>query len=100
MNRFSPKDMRKQAQRLQVALSKAQEALEKATVEASAGGGAVTVVMTASGTVQQVKIAPEVVDPEDVALLEDLVTAAVNEALEKSREVQAQSLGSLGLPGL
>jgi len=101
MNRsLRPKDLLKQAQRLQAALAKAQEALDKATVEASAGGGAVTVVMTASGRVQAVKIAPEVVDPQEVGLLEDLITAAFNEALEKARQAQAQSLGALGLPGL
>ncbi|TET40291.1 MAG: YbaB/EbfC family nucleoid-associated protein [Dehalococcoidia bacterium] len=94
----------RQAQQLQAKLEKAQEELEKTTVEASSGGGAVTVVITGQQRVVSVKISPEVVDSEDVELLEDLVLAAVNEAMRKSQELAASRLGKitggLKIPGL
>lgn len=94
----------RQAQQLQAKLEKAQEELEKATVEASSGGGAVTVVITGQQRVQSVKISAEVVDSEDVELLEDLVLAAVNEAIRKSQELAASRLGKitggLKIPGV
>ena len=94
----------RQAQQLQAKLEKAQEELEKATVEASSGGGAVTVVITGQQQIRSVKISPEVVDPEDVELLEDLVMSAVNEALRESQELAANRLGALTgglkIPGL
>lgn len=100
MNKF----VLRQAQELQKKLAQAQEELGKATVEASAGGGAVTVVMTGQQKVQAVKIAPEAVNLQDVEMLQDLVMAAVNEALEKSRALAAERLGSLTggfrIPGL
>ncbi len=85
----------KMLQQLQARLAKMQEELGNETVEASVGGGAVTVVMTGHQKVQSVKITPEVVDPEDVAMLEDLVLAAVNEAVEKSRDLVNKRLGSI-----
>ena len=92
----------KQAQQLQERMEKVQRELEKETVEASAGGGAVTVVVTGSQVVQSVKIAPEAV--EDVELLEDMVLAAVSEAMKKSQELAQSRLGEvtagLKLPGL
>jgi len=94
----------KMIQQLQARLAKIQEELGNETVEASVGGGAVTVVMTGHQKVQSVKIAPEVVDPEDVPMLEDLIVAAVNEAVEKSRELVNRRLGALTggmkIPGL
>ncbi len=94
----------RQAQQLQAKLEKAQEELEKTTVEASSGGGAVTVVITGQQRVVSVKISAEVVDSEDVELLEDLVLAAVNEAMRKSQELAASRLGKitggLKIPGL
>ena len=94
----------RQAQQLQAKLEKAQEELEKTTVEASSGGGAVTVVITGQQRVVSVKISAEVVDSEDVELLEDLVLAAVNEAMRKSQELAASRLGKLTgglkIPGL
>jgi DNA-binding YbaB/EbfC family protein len=94
----------KQVQELQAKMLEAQEALGERTVTVSVGGGAVTVVMTGHQKVQSIKIAPEVVDPEDVEMLEDLIIAAVNEASEKAGELAAQSLadltGGLGIPGL
>ena len=92
----------RQAQQLQEKMEKVQKELEKETVEASAGGGAVTVVVTGSQVVQSVKIAPEAV--EDVEMLEDMVLAAVSEAMKKSQELAQSRLGEvtagMKLPGL
>lgn len=89
---------------MQARLNKIQEELEAKTVEASAGGGAVKVVANGQLRVQSVTIDPEVVDPEDVEMLQDLVTAAVNEALAKAQELAAQQLsaltGGMKLPGM
>jgi len=86
--------MLRQLQRMQDQISKAQQEIEESTVEASAGGGAVTVVVSGQPSVRLIKIAPEAVDPEDVEMLEDLIVAALNEALEKVRTMQAERLGS------
>jgi len=97
-------DMLRQLQRMQAQISKAQQEIEESTVEASAGGGAVTVVVSGQPKVQSVKIEPEAVDPDDVEMLEDLIAAALNEALEKVRTMQAERFGSvaggLGISGL
>jgi len=94
----------RQAQELQAKLAKAQEELGKLTVEASAGGGAVKVVATGHQKIQSVKISPEAVDLKDISLLEDLVLAATNEALEKSQELAQKSMGNITsgfkIPGL
>ena len=89
------KRMMKQAQELQAKMLKAQEELGKATVEASSGGGAVTVVVTGHQEVKSVKISPEVVDPEDVELLEDMILAALNEAMGKAQEMASKRMGAL-----
>jgi len=98
------KNMLKQAQELQAKLAKAQGELGSMTVEASAGGGAVKAVATGDQRVTLIKIDPEVVNADDVEMLEDLVLAAVNEGLEKSRELASNHLGKLtgglGIPGL
>jgi DNA-binding YbaB/EbfC family protein len=97
------KAMLRQAQQMQAKLAKAQEELEKVTVEASAGGGAVTVVVSGQQKLCSIKINPEAVEPEDVEMLEDLVLAAVNEGLDKAKEIAAQSLGKvtgINIPGL
>ena len=97
-------EMMRRLQQMQSSLAKAQKEIEEATVEASAGGGAVNVVVNGQPKVQSLKIAPEAVDPADVEMLEDLIVAAVNEALEKVRALQAQRLGGLtsglNIPGL
>jgi DNA-binding YbaB/EbfC family protein len=85
----------RQMQRMQEDMAAAQEALEAETVEASAGGGVVTAVVTGSGQLRRVSIAPEVVDPDDVEMLEDLVVAAVTEALRAARELQEQKMGAV-----
>ena len=100
MNKF----IMQQAQKLQSQLAKAQEELANITVEASSGGGAVKVTMNGKQKIQSVKISPEVVNPDDVELLEDLVLTAVSEATTKSQEVAAEHLGELTgglkIPGL
>ena len=93
-----------QIQKLQEEMVKAQEALGDEVVEVSVGGGAVTVSMTGHQVMRSVTIDPEVVDPDDVEMLQDLVLAAVNEAIEKSQGLAADRLGSLtgglNIPGL
>jgi len=100
MNRF----VMRQAQQLQAKLEKIQQELEETTVEASSGGGAVTVVITGQQRVESVKISPEAIDPAEVEMLEDLVLSAMNEALRKSKELAASRLGALtgglNIPGL
>ena len=94
----------RQAQQLQARLAKAQEELEEMTVEGSAGGGAVRVVVTGKLKVQAVHIDPDAVDPDDVQMLEELVLAAVNEGLQKAQDVAQQKMGALTgglkIPGL
>jgi DNA-binding YbaB/EbfC family protein len=100
MNKF----MMQQAQKLQAQLLKAQEELANLTVEASSGGGAVTVVMNGQQQIQSVKISPEVVNPADVEMLEDMVLTAVREAGVKAQEAAAKKMGGLTgglkIPGL
>jgi DNA-binding YbaB/EbfC family protein len=92
----------RQARQFQEKLEKIQQELEKETVEASSGGGAVTVVMTGQQQVQSVKISPEAAG--DTEMLEDLVLTALNEAMRKSKELAASRLGELTgglkIPGL
>ncbi len=100
MNKF----MMQQAQKLQAQLAKAQEELASLTVEASSGGGAVTVTMNGQQQIQSVTISPEVVDPEDVEMLQDMVLTAVREAQARAQEAAAQKMGGLTgglkIPGL
>lgn len=96
--------MMKQVQQLQEQMRQAQEELAEQMVSASVGGGVVTVVMNGQQEVQSVAIEPEAVDPEDVDMLQDLIVVAVNEALNKSRELAESKLapltGALSIPGL
>ena len=96
--------MLQQLQSLQENMLKAQEEIAVMVVTATAGGGAVTAVVTGERRVQSLSIAPEVVDPEDVEMLQDLVIAAVNEGLEQvdqaTTERMAAFTGGLGIPGL
>ena len=97
-------DLQKMAREMQANMAKAQEELAAATVEGTAGGGAVVVVLTGTQDVKSVKIQKDAVDPEDVETLQDLVLAAFTDALKKSRELAAQRLGSvtggLKIPGM
>ena len=97
----------KQAQQMQQEMIEAQEALKDEVVEASAGGGMVTVQVTGDLRVKSITIDPKAVDPDDVELLQDMVLAAANEALRSAQELAssklggiAGGLGGLGLPGL
>ena len=96
----------KQAQQMQAEMAKAQDELKNETVEASAGGGMVKVTMTGDMQLREIKISPEAIDPEDPDLLQDMVTAAVNEALRSAQELAANRMGGItgglggGLPGL
>ena len=85
--------MMKQVQEMQRKMAEAQEELAGETVEASAGGGMITVVMSGSLEVREVRIQPEAVDPDDVEMLQDLVTAATNEALRAAQDLAQQKLG-------
>ena len=91
-------------QQMQQQLMKAQEELGNETVEGTAGGGAIKISMTGHQKVHSVTIDPEVVDPEDVEMLQDLMAAAINEAVSKSHELASKRLGALTggmkIPGL
>jgi len=104
--------MMRQVQQMQADMAKAQEDLKNEVVEASAGGSTVTVKITGALELREVRIDPEAVDPEDVELLQDLVLAAVNEAIRSAQELAEkrlggamgglgglEGLGGLGLPG-
>lgn len=96
--------MMKQVQKMQAELARVQEELGTKTVEGSAGGGAVTVIANGHQEIQQIKIDPDVIDPDDVEMLEDLILAAVNDALRKARELSAEEMqrvtGGLNIPGM
>ena len=99
--------MMKQVQQMQAEMAKAQEQLKSEVVEASAGGGMVTVKISGDLQIREIRIDPDAVDPDDVELLQDMVLAAVNEALRSAQELAASKmggvtggLGDLGLPGL
>jgi DNA-binding YbaB/EbfC family protein len=96
--------MMKQVQKMQAELARVQEELAEKTVSATSGGGVVEVTVNGKQEVQSVKINPEAVDPDDVEMLEDLLLAAVNEALRKSQEMAAEEMnkvtGNLKIPGL
>jgi len=97
--------MMKEAQKMQERLAQAQQDLAAETVEASAGGGKVTVTVTGAGDITALKISPDVVDPQDVEMLEDLILSGVREAQEAARKLQADRMGQVtgglgGLPGL
>ena len=101
--------MLKQVQQMQVDMAKAQEQLKNEVVEASAGGGMVTVKVSGDLEVKEIRIDPEAVDPEDVELLQDMVLAATNEAIRSAQELANRKLGGLtggldlgglGLPGM
>ncbi|MFZ0135292.1 MAG: YbaB/EbfC family nucleoid-associated protein [Desulfobacterales bacterium] len=97
-------NMMKQAQKLQAKMLRLQEELAEKTIETSAGGGMVKVVANGKQQIVAIQIEKEVVDPEDVDMLQDLVLAAVNDALAKSQEMvsseMAKLTGGLGIPGL
>jgi DNA-binding YbaB/EbfC family protein len=95
--------MMKQAQQMQADMQRAQESLAQKTVEASVAGGKVHVTATGAGDVVNITLAPAVVDPTDVSLLEDLILSAVQQALAKGREIASSEMGKvtggMGMPG-
>jgi hypothetical protein len=96
--------MMKQAQKMQADLAKAQDDLKDEVVEASSGGGMVTVKANGHGEILSIQIKPEIVDPDDIEMLQDVVLAAVREASEKAKDLQAEVMqsmtGGLNIPGL
>jgi len=98
------KDLMKQAQKMQQDLAKAQEELANKIVEGTSGGGMVKVEMNGKNQVLSIKIDPEVVDPDDIEMLEDLIIAALNEAQEKVNQTSESELskltGGMKIPGL
>jgi DNA-binding YbaB/EbfC family protein len=99
--------MMEQVQQMQTQMQQAQEELKNETVQATAGGGMVTVTATGGGEIKEIKIDPKAIDPDDPEMLEDMVLAAVNEAVRSAHSLMeskigglAGGLGGLGLPGL
>ena len=98
-------NLMKQAQKMQKDMEKAEQELEGKTVEVSVGGGAITIVATGKKEIKEIIIKPEVVDPDDVEMLQDLIMSAVNEALRKADELKSSEMGKItgglgGMPGL
>lgn len=104
MGGMNQMQMIKQAQKMQQEMLKMQEEMESKTYEASSGGGVVTAVVNGQHELKSITIDPEAVDPEDVEMLQDMVVAAVNEAMRKAAEEQAASMsritGGMNLGGL
>ena len=96
--------MMKQAQKMQSKMQKKQEELKEKTMEASAGGGVVTVVVNGGQEVVDIDIDPDVLDPEDTEMLEDLILAATNEAMRKVQDMMEEEMGQLAgglnIPGM
>jgi DNA-binding YbaB/EbfC family protein len=93
-------DLMRQARQLQERLAKAQEEIENTVVEATAGGGAVKVTLNGKPKVESITIDPDAIDPDDVEMLQDLILAAINEALDKAMTLQAEKMGMFGSQGL
>lgn len=98
------KNLMKQAQQLQAKMARMQEEMAEKTIEASAGGGMVKVVANGKQEIVSIRIEKEVVDPEDVEMLQDLILAAVNEALVQSQKMVSEEMskltGGMNIPGL
>lgn len=88
-------NLMKQAQKMQKQMAEAQEALAEKTMEMTSGGGAVKIVITGKKEIKEIKINPEVVDPDDVEMLEDLILSAVNEAVRQADEVYEAEIGKI-----
>lgn len=93
MNFGQMNKMMKQVQKMQEEMARVQEELKEKTVVAGAGGGAVKVVCTGALEISSVEVSPEAVDPDDVEMLQDLITAAVNEAIRKAQELAQSEMG-------
>lgn len=97
-------ELMKQAQKMQEEMSRIQEESKKKTVEATAGGGMVTVIANGAMEIVSIKIEPEVVNPDDIEMLQDLIVAASNEALRRAQQMVSEEMskvtGGLNLPGM
>ncbi len=93
-------NLMKEAKKMQADMEKSQAELAEKEFEASAGGGAINVKVSGEKVIKEIKIKPDVVDPEDVEMLEDLILTCVNEALRKVDSAQADQLGKFNIPGL
>ena len=94
-NQKQVNQMMRQVQKMQADMAAAQDELATSLVEGSAGGGKVTAVVTGAGDVQTVRISPDVVDPDDIEMLEDLVVAAVSDGLRQAQALQGERLGGV-----
>lgn len=94
----------KMAQQMQAQMAQAQEELRETTLEATAGGGAIRVVITGAQEIRTIEIDPSAVDPEEVEMLQDLILTAVNDAIGRSKELERERMGAvaggLGIPGM
>ena len=90
----------KEAKKMQADMEKSQAELANKEFDATAGGGAISVKVSGEKAIKEIKIKPEVVDPDDVEMLEDLILTCVNEALRKVDSAQSQELGKFNIPGL
>ncbi|MCV0403042.1 MAG: YbaB/EbfC family nucleoid-associated protein [Chloroflexi bacterium] len=94
----------KMAQQMQTQMAQAQQELAETTIEATAGGGAVRVVITGAQEVRSIEIDPSAIDPDEAEMLQDLVLSAVNEAIARSKELERERMGSIaggmGIPGM
>ncbi len=93
-------NLMKQAKKMQEEMQKSQEELSSKEFDSTAGGGAISVKVTGEKVIKEIKIKPDVVDPDDVEMLEDLILTCVNEALRKVDSAQSQELGKFNIPGL
>ena len=93
-------NLMKEAKKMQAEMQKSQEELATKEFDSTAGGGAISVKVTGEKVVKEIKIKPDVVDPDDVEMLEDLILTCVNEALRKVDSAQSQELGKFNIPGL
>ncbi len=92
---MNPNNILKQVRQMQSQMMKVQEKLASETVEATVGGGMVSASFTGQGDILSIKIDPEVINPDDKEMLEDLIVSAVNEGLKKSRELMTQRMGGI-----
>jgi DNA-binding YbaB/EbfC family protein len=94
----------KMAQQMQAQMAQAQEELREKTLEVTAGGGAIRVVITGAQEIRAIEIDPSAVDPEEVEMLQDLILAAVNDAISRSKELERERMGAvaggMGIPGM
>ena len=93
-------NLMKQAKKMQEEMQKSQEELSSKEFDATAGGGAISVKVTGEKVIKEIKIKPDVVDPEDVEMLQDLIMTAINEALRKVDDASNDAMGKYNIPGL